>query len=574
MTNDADGRMLSAARSNGVDTAYGYDVAGRLNNIAHTNGATVIDEFTYSLDGNGNRTAVTSTAGSESYTLDGLNRVTDVSYPGGVSEAFTYDPAGNRVEHTNTDGDTIGFTVDDTGQLISDTTGTTYSYDQAGNLLATSAGDAYVYDDYGRTIEATGNGITQSFGYDATDVRVTVDGVDQLWDRNGGLPTLISTGNGDNYVHTAGIARDGDDWLLSDAVGSVRATVDDTGATTGSQDFTVFGEQLTGTGSFGFAGEQQYLTGQLHLRARQYNPTLGRFTTVDPVQPGAPGTTGYNLYTYSANNPTTFTDPSGRAVLAEYAALVGDQADATEVFASGVGNCANASFSRATAGLEGFDIGEDPGQAVLRDCRDGAVDAAATGAVFSAGGRIVGEGLEAGARLAGDLRTGTRALPTGSAPTAQIGPSGNPGGFPSTAPARFTVDTNGTAIDISVPQPSIGSVSSATYNPANLGQTYPQGVVVNRPNLGITGFRGSANPNTPSHGLDRAIQRGFTSPQILDTVRTPAAVIQQPNGRFLYVSQSGAVVLDSSGQVVTVWSRADFNAASETILQDATRANP
>ena len=200
----------------------------------------------------------------------------------------------------------------------------------------------------------------------------------------------------------------------------MRATVDDTGATTGSQDFTVFGEQLAGTGDFGFACEQADLTGQLHLRARLYNPTLGRFTTVDPAQPGAPGTTGYNLYTYSANNPTTFTDPSGRTVLAEYAALVGDQADATEVFASGVGNCANASFSRATAGLEGFDIGQDPGQAVLRDCRNGAIDAAATGAVFSVGGRVVGEGLEAGARAGREAFQTTRAvnLPPGTGPRA------------------------------------------------------------------------------------------------------------------------------------------------------------
>ena len=110
-----------------------------------------------------------------------------------------------------------------------------------GNLLATTAGDGYVYDDYGRTVEATGNGVTQQFAYDAQDVRVTVDGIDQLWDRSAGLPTLISTGDGDNYLHTAGISRDGDDWLLSDAVGSVRATVDDTGATVGSQDFTVSG---------------------------------------------------------------------------------------------------------------------------------------------------------------------------------------------------------------------------------------------------------------------------------------------------------------------------------------------
>ena len=91
MTNDADGRMIDVARSNGVDTAYGYDSAGRLTSIGHAAGATVIDSFTYSLDGNGNRTGVTSNAGSESYTLDGLNRITNASYPGALSEAFSYD---------------------------------------------------------------------------------------------------------------------------------------------------------------------------------------------------------------------------------------------------------------------------------------------------------------------------------------------------------------------------------------------------------------------------------------------------------------------------------------------------
>ena len=45
-----------------------------------------------------------------------------------------------------------------------------------------------------------------------------------------------------------------------------------------------------------------------------YSPGLGRFLSRDTVSPTAPGTQGYNPYAYAANNPTTWTDPSGHAV--------------------------------------------------------------------------------------------------------------------------------------------------------------------------------------------------------------------------------------------------------------------
>ncbi len=64
--------------------------------------------------------------------------------------------------------------------------------------------------------------------------------------------------------------------------------------------------------SLGFTGQlTDPSTGFIDLRARELDPTLGRFLSADTVQPNAPGTQGYNLYAYTANNPTTWTDLSG-----------------------------------------------------------------------------------------------------------------------------------------------------------------------------------------------------------------------------------------------------------------------
>ena len=55
-------------------------------------------------------------------------------------------------------------------------------------------------------------------------------------------------------------------------------------------------------------GGQQYdpEVGQYYLRARYYNPVVGRFTQEDPYRGD-----GLNLYAYCANNPVTYYDPSG-----------------------------------------------------------------------------------------------------------------------------------------------------------------------------------------------------------------------------------------------------------------------
>lgn len=58
---------------------------------------------------------------------------------------------------------------------------------------------------------------------------------------------------------------------------------------------------------FMYAGEQfDKITGQYYLRARYYDPTVGRFTQEDTYRGD-----GFNLYAYVANNPLKYVDPSG-----------------------------------------------------------------------------------------------------------------------------------------------------------------------------------------------------------------------------------------------------------------------
>ncbi|MCI8324712.1 MAG: RHS repeat-associated core domain-containing protein, partial [Lachnospiraceae bacterium] len=56
---------------------------------------------------------------------------------------------------------------------------------------------------------------------------------------------------------------------------------------------------------------QQYdqETGQYYLRARYYNPVVGRFLQEDTYRGD-----GLNLYAYCANNPVVYYDPSGHGV--------------------------------------------------------------------------------------------------------------------------------------------------------------------------------------------------------------------------------------------------------------------
>jgi len=107
-----------------------------------------------------------------------------------------------------------------------------------------------------------------------------------------------------------------------DHLGSVVIATDENGGLEWKREYEPYGKPLyNGDKSVaGYTGHEYVAeSGLNYMKARWYEPELGRFLSPDPVQyqPGNP--TSFNRYAYANNSPYMFVDPDGRA--GEFAAL-------------------------------------------------------------------------------------------------------------------------------------------------------------------------------------------------------------------------------------------------------------
>ena len=171
----------------GGDT-YEYDACGRLIRETKAGG----EVLTYTYDGAGNRTSVTTSEGTTTYTYDALDRLATVTDPDGGVTLYAYDAVGNRASVTYANGVRTTYTYDTLNRLIhTETVNTatsevissyTYTLGSAGNRtraveLSGRTVD-YTYDDLYRLVrediaDPAAGVITITYTYDAVGNRLS-----------------------------------------------------------------------------------------------------------------------------------------------------------------------------------------------------------------------------------------------------------------------------------------------------------------------------------------------------------------------------------------------------------------
>ena len=335
------GPLQTLCYGNGLQTEYHYQEDGSpAGLVTMTAQGNVLLNLRYAYDGNGNCTEKSGEPYQNTYTYDRMNRLTG-SIQDGKGVRYAYDPAGNRLKK-ETGQETETYRYNGKNQLTERHTQEgviRYRYDLQGNLLeeqGRTGRKQYTYDAAGRQIsvavsESAGGGdgagsFVQLNRYDGENLRYETEEngkvIRFLFDR-GELAEERREDAQNHYIRGYDplllIHQDGEEQsrfsFVQDETGSTLFLLDEAHEIRKSYRYDAFGDilqemgdipnRLTYTGQIYDGAAEQY-----YLRARFYNPVLGRFLQEDTYRGD-----GLNLYAYCANNPVMYYDPSGYITL-------------------------------------------------------------------------------------------------------------------------------------------------------------------------------------------------------------------------------------------------------------------
>jgi len=360
---DGAGRLASLAYPNGVTCDFTYDHDSRVTRMLWEKGATLLYHLEYRYDRAGNRTRRMVTKSPEAaliedFNYDALSRLVRVDENGSLRAHYKYDPAGNRLlkkrpptltspgDGVVVDNDELyeydasdelvamnstRFRWDRVGQLIekddpSQANPTRYEWSAAHRLSKvilpdlTSAEYRYNGDEL-RTWRREPSGAETNYDW----VPSGILGLSQVLNETDGTGTpkasyvlgpngLIAIVDGDGHER----------YYVFDALGSVLALTDETGAVTDTYVYDEYGVPVSTSGegkklSRYASLSQDAETSLYYARHRYYDPARGQFVRRDPL-----GVLDRDFpYRYGRNSPANFVDPDGLYVNVCYRPLAG-----------------------------------------------------------------------------------------------------------------------------------------------------------------------------------------------------------------------------------------------------------
>ncbi len=312
-----------------------------LTNITVTSAAGTHLNETLGYTANGNIASVAQSAGgpnsptfSNSFSYDGLDRLTTATGTLFASETYSFDTLGRMTSRT------VGGTVRSYTYSAAHPDAPTsynsvnYTYDANGSQVSTSAGQSRTFDPEDRLISVSDGSTSSQYIYDANGQRlltgVTAGGTTRRTLYIGGIYEEQLGSGSTNYYScggkAVGLRRSG--WpngngqyrLVGDHLGSTTLLVDT--ATPPNvvqrQYHKPYGEiafQWTVGGSLtsvSFTGQRlDSDTGLMYYGARFYDPVLGYFVSADPTTSDPKKSSDLNRYLYARGNPLRYIDPSG-----------------------------------------------------------------------------------------------------------------------------------------------------------------------------------------------------------------------------------------------------------------------
>ncbi|GLY98558.1 RHS repeat-associated core domain-containing protein [Actinoplanes sp. NBRC 103695] len=253
----------------------------------------------------------------QSWTHDATgNRLTQVDHAaaGNTTQTLTYPEAGKPRAHAATSVKTAG-----PGGTKTDT----YTYDPDGNVLTRPGAQTLTWDPEGRLASVLEAGRTTSYVYDAEGNRLVEHGPDSstLFTDLGectatgtAAPTCVRSYAVAGRVVAVRTTQKVS-WQVADHQATGTASVDSaTMAVTRRRSLPYGGARGPNPAwdnRHGFVNGIVDGTGLVHLGAREYDPKLGRFLSVDPILDNA-DPQSLNGYTYAGASPVTDTDPDGK----------------------------------------------------------------------------------------------------------------------------------------------------------------------------------------------------------------------------------------------------------------------